>query len=101
DLVRVIRADLLGVPAAKPAPHRVPLGDTGWAVWRDALLRSTGFPASGIDSFAAPDAAAAADAYLDDPQRQEDFDRAFASAVQAGGRTAKELAAHPLLREAV
>jgi len=45
--------------------HTVPLGDTGWTVWRWGLLRAAGFPADGMERFAAPGAAAAADARLD------------------------------------
>ena len=107
DLVQLIQTDLAtarerGTAAGRgAAAHRVPLGDTGWGVWRDGLLRSTGFPVSGLDSFAAPQAAEAADAYLADPVRETDFDRAFTEAVRSGARTVRELARDPLLREAV
>lgn len=30
------------------APHLVPLGRTGWSLWREAALRSAGFPAAGL-----------------------------------------------------
>jgi len=44
--------------------HRFPLGGTSWSVWRDALLRTTGFPAAGLDRLTGPECAAVADAYL-------------------------------------
>ncbi|MGX1615004.1 thioesterase domain-containing protein [Micromonospora chalcea] len=84
ELAALIRADLTaastdtraGTPDAGPDPvraagrgtagaaHRVPLGDTGWSVWRDAVLRTTGFPADGLELFTAPRAATAADELL-------------------------------------
>lgn len=85
--------------------HLVPLGDTGWSVWRDVLLRSAGFPATGLDRFTAPEAAAAADALLaggDNGDGAEDvFDKVFAEALRAGAVAANEIATDPLLREAV
>jgi hypothetical protein len=79
--------------------HRIPLGGTGWSVWRDALLRSAGFPAAGLTELSAPAAATSADALL----RGEDttFDADFAAAVAANAARVLELAADPLLREAV
>ena len=79
--------------------HRIPLGDTGWTVWRDALLRSAGFPADGLTALSAPAAAASADASL----RGEDstFDADFAAAVEANAARVLEIAADPLVREAV
>ncbi|MFG2104550.1 thioesterase domain-containing protein [Micromonospora echinaurantiaca] len=81
--------------------HRVPLGDTGWSVWRDAILRTTGFPADGLALFAAPQAAATADELLATGAGVEQFDKEFAEAVAATGRRLTELAGDPLLREAV
>ncbi|WDZ82465.1 thioesterase domain-containing protein [Micromonospora cathayae] len=109
EVLAVIRADLL--PAVTPPPptvaepvraggHRVPLGDTGWSVWRDALLRTTGFPADGLTALAAPKAAAAADDLLDGGPA-EVFDAECAAALAVGGETLRGLAADPLLREAV
>ncbi|MDO3686246.1 hypothetical protein [Micromonospora sp. C28ISP2-4] len=37
----------------------LPPDDTGWSVRRDVVRRSAGFPAAGLDRFAAPDCAAA------------------------------------------
>ncbi|BCJ28486.1 thioesterase domain-containing protein [Actinocatenispora sera] len=113
-LAALIRADLHtartgGMPShaapRRPAGHRVPLGETGWSVWRDALLRGTGFPAAGLDRFAAPDLAATADPLIKlDPQRavtDAGFVAAYQQAVERGSQVAAELAADPLLREAV
>lgn len=81
--------------------YRFPLGDTGWSVWRDVLLRSAGFPAAGLDRFAAPEAAAVADELLTDGGDPTDFDQAFEVAVRDAATAASEIAADPLLREAV
>lgn len=81
--------------------HLLPLGDTGWLVWRDVLLRSAGFPAAGLDRFTAPEAAAAADALLAGIGADDVFDKVFAEALRAGAVAANEIAADPLLREAV
>ncbi|MET8043679.1 hypothetical protein ABZU25_22790 [Micromonospora sp. NPDC005215] len=62
--------------------HVLPLGGTGWSVWRDVVLRTAGFPAEGLADFAAPDAA---DALLsgvdtaDERSAVDAFDKAFAS----------------------
>ncbi|MGK5739880.1 thioesterase domain-containing protein [Micromonospora sp. URMC 103] len=87
--------------AAGTGGHRVPLGDSGWSVWRDAILRTTGFPADGLTLLSAPQAAAAADELLATGAGEEQFDKEFAEAVAAGGRRLTELAGDPLLREAV
>ena len=81
--------------------HLVPLGDTGWSVWRDVLLRSTGFPVTGLDRFSAPEAAAAADALNDGDEPADLFDKVFTEALHAGAVAIGEVAADPLLREAV
>ncbi|NBE83205.1 thioesterase domain-containing protein [Micromonospora rubida] len=83
------------------AGHRVPLGDTGWSVWRDAMLRTTGFPADGLTEFSAPRAAAAADELLATGAGEERFDKELAEALAAAAGRLSELAADPLLREAV
>ncbi|WP_406108770.1 thioesterase domain-containing protein [Micromonospora globbae] len=87
--------------AAGAAGHRVPLGNTGWSVWRDAILRTTGFPADGLTLLSAPQAAAAADEMLATGAGAEQFDKEFAEALAATGRRLVELAGDPLLREAV
>ncbi|TCO45317.1 lantibiotic dehydratase [Actinocrispum wychmicini] len=79
--------------------HLVPLGNTGWSVWRDVAVRSTGFPIDGLARFAAPDCAKAADAFLEGVA--DDFERQFELAVAAGAETCRELAGDPLFHEAV
>jgi surfactin synthase thioesterase subunit len=124
ELLAAIRADLTGAVAsdaaaradrttatgADPAAtdgagrtggHRLPLGDTGWSVWRDAILRTTGFPADGLTELGAPQAAAAADELLASGVGAEQFDKEFAEAVTAAAGRLSELAGDPLLREAV
>ncbi|GHJ55041.1 hypothetical protein Nm8I071_43480 [Nonomuraea sp. TT08I-71] len=121
ELLALIRADLTGaaqttrtgVPAAGTDPvraagrgiaggvHRVSLGDTAWSVWRDAILRTTGFPADGLDLFTAPRAAAAADELLATGAGEDRFDKEFDEAVRGAAERISDLAADPLLREAV
>ncbi|GAB3143125.1 hypothetical protein GCM10027290_18990 [Micromonospora sonneratiae] len=81
--------------------HRFPLGDTGWSVWRDVLLRTAGFPVAGLSRFAAPEAAAAADAMLAGDGDPALLDQAFTAAIRDSAIAASEIAADPLLREAV
>ncbi|WP_066949701.1 lantibiotic dehydratase [Microtetraspora fusca] len=80
---------------------KLKLGDTGWEVWSDALLRTTGFPAAGLDAFAAPAAAAAADDLLAGHGDAEVFEKALTEALAAGAAKICEIAADPLFREAV
>ncbi|SCG65003.1 lantibiotic dehydratase [Micromonospora humi] len=81
--------------------HLVPLGETGWSVWRDVVLRTAGFPAAGLDRFAAPECAAAADGLLAGAGTVEVFDKTLREAFAESSAVAGELAADPLLREAV
>jgi hypothetical protein len=81
--------------------HLAPLPGTGWAVWRDALLRSAGFPAAGLDWFAAPACAAAADAFLDGRAGLPDLEAAHAAALAQADTVAAHIAADPLFREAL
>jgi hypothetical protein len=81
--------------------HLVPLPGTGWTVWRDALLRSAGFPADGLDRFSAPMCAAVADAFLDGRAGQADLEAAHAAALAQASAVTAEIAADPLFREAL
>jgi hypothetical protein len=83
------------------ADELVPLGDTGWRVWRSAVLRGPGFPAAGLDRLAAPDCAATADAYLAGELDFAALTPAFDRATRALSKTLCEIAADPLFREAV
>ncbi|MEV6969325.1 lantibiotic dehydratase [Hamadaea sp. NPDC051192] len=94
---------------------RLPLGDTGWQVWADGVLRSTGFPADGLDRLSAPSCAAAADDLVDAiaakrwrggsadavEKAQTAYADSFAAADLAGSAALSVVAADPLLREAV
>ncbi|MFD4790019.1 lantibiotic dehydratase [Streptomyces sp. NPDC058459] len=79
----------------------VRLGSTQWLAWRDALLRSTGFPASGLLRFAAPVCAASADGLLDGTAPESEFAAVFQETVAAVSTEVNRLAADPLLREAI
>lgn len=81
--------------------HTVPLPGTGWRVWRDALIRSAGFPADGLDRFTAPGLARVADAHLDGHATADDLDTALTDALTDASRQAAAIAADPLFREAV
>lgn len=81
--------------------HLIPLGGTGWSVWRDVLLRSAGFPADGLDRFAAPDCAAVADRHLAGEADLDEFAAAYERASQSSAIEVCAVAADPLFREAV
>lgn len=81
--------------------HRMPLGETEWSVWHDALLRTTGFPASGLARFAAPRCAEAADLLLDGVIGQAAFHACLDAAAAAASTEVNRIAADPLLREAI
>ncbi len=97
--------------------HLAALPGTRWLLWRQAVLRTTGFPASGLDRFAAQDCAAAADTMLAsqatsgaagpgggvlaDGVAMAAFDQAFDAAVAAGARGVHTIAADRQFREAV
>lgn len=73
----------------------------GWSYWTDALLRTTGFPAAGLDRFVAPEAAEAADAYLAGTGEAALLDKYLSAALADGSRQIREIAADPWFREAV
>ncbi|HEX6869546.1 MAG TPA: lantibiotic dehydratase, partial [Micromonosporaceae bacterium] len=81
--------------------HLVPLGSTGWSVWRDVLIRSAGFPADGLARFAATDCAAAADRYLVGEVAEDVLTKAYQQASDAAAGQVCAIAADPLFREAV
>ncbi len=81
--------------------HLVPLPGTDWQIWRDAVLRTTGFPADGLERFTAPQCAAVTDAYLAGEVGSDEFTAAFDAAVAAGSADAYEIASQPLFVEAV
>ncbi|HLX49724.1 MAG TPA: lantibiotic dehydratase [Streptosporangiaceae bacterium] len=79
----------------------ITLPGTEWQVWRDAVLRTTGFPADGLLRLSAPDCAAVADACLDGQASAEDFDRALGETVARSSREVYSIATDPLFRTAV
>ncbi len=81
--------------------HLVPLPGTEWKVWRDARLRTTGFPADGLDRLSAPDCAAAADAYLAGQVSSQIWLLAFDEAAERCSREVLAIASDPAFREAV
>jgi len=85
----------------EPDGHLIPLPGTEWTVWRDAVLRTAGFPAAGLDRFAAPGCAAVADAYLDGQASEEDLRAAHSAALADASKTAAGIAADPLFAEAL
>ncbi|MGW0435652.1 thioesterase domain-containing protein [Micromonospora sp. NPDC003197] len=114
ELINLLRADLVGqrttgqrttgqraTGQSTTGQHRIPLGDTGWSIWRDAILRSTGFPADGLTLLSAPRAAAAADEFIATGAGAELLGQELAAALCAGGEQLREIAASPLLREAI
>lgn len=89
-------------PAPSPADdHLMAFGADGWHVWREAVLRTAGFPAAGLTDLAAPEAAAAADAFLADGSGQDRFDRAYQAALDSGAERLAAVAADPSFVEAV
>ena len=81
--------------------HVIPMPGTGWTVWRDAVLRSAGFPAAGLDRFSAPGCAAVADAFLGGQGGPADLEAAHAGRAGKDSTVAAEIAADPLFREAL
>jgi hypothetical protein len=81
--------------------HLVPLPGTEWQVWRDARLRTTGFPADGLDRLSAPDCAAAADAYLAGQVSSQIWPDAFDEALARCSGEVLAIASDPAFREAV
>jgi hypothetical protein len=91
-------------PAAatqEPDGHLVPLPGTEWKVWRDAGLRTTGFPADGLDRLSAPDCAEAADAYLAGQVSSQTWQEAFDKASVRCSHEVLAIASDPAFREAV
>jgi hypothetical protein len=84
------------------ADHLVPLGRTGWSLWREAALRSAGFPADRFTEICDEELAVAAD-QLDDavPGDRERYVKVFAAATDRLTQAIRRTAAEPAFREAV
>ena len=85
----------------RDATHLVPLGANGWSVWRTALLRTTGFPAAGLDRLAAPHLATVADRFLDDAVDRDRLVEAFETSAVELSTEIDEIAGDRRLREAI
>jgi hypothetical protein len=81
--------------------HLVALPGTSWQVWREAVLRTTGFPVDGLDLLGDPECAAAAEAFLDGHLDADGFEVAFQAAAGRASRRLYEIAQMPRFREAV
>src|SRR5450755_4034002 len=97
----MIEQDMAEQDMTEQDMHLIPLPGTEWTVWRDAVLRSAGFPAAGLDRFAAPECAAVADAFLDGRASEQELESAHGAALADASKCAADIAADPLFREAV
>jgi hypothetical protein len=80
--------------------HLVPLGETGWHLWRHVVVRGTGFPARQVLRLSDPALAAAADRVAAGGDRAR-FDAEYAAAQTRLTAAVRATAADPLFREAV
>lgn len=81
--------------------HLAPLPGTEWLVWREAVLRATGFPAGGLDRLSEPRLGRQADAHRDGLISRELYNEAFGTACARAALQVQAIAADPLFREAV
>jgi len=83
--------------------HLVPLGGTGWHLWRDVVLRSAGFPAREVLALADADLAAAADRALTGAghQARTAYDGEYAAATGRLSAAVRRVAGDTRFREAV
>ena len=81
--------------------HLVAMPGSDWRVWRDAVLRTTGFAADGLGRLSAPDCARVADAHLAGGTPVAAVRDALAAALRDGAREVHAIASDPLLREAM
>ena len=87
--------------------HTIALASGQVSVWRDALLRATGFPAAGLTRLSAPICERAADALIANPLIEDGtalvaaFADAFAAAARDNSAAIYDIARDRLFREAV
>ncbi|HJQ02752.1 MAG TPA: lantibiotic dehydratase [Jatrophihabitans sp.] len=81
--------------------HLVKLTDTGWASWREVVLRSTGFSAESVLALTDPELAAAADAAAADPSRLPAYRAEYQAAGDRLSAAVQKIAGSPRFREAV
>jgi hypothetical protein len=95
-----------GAEAAKEQSHLIPLEDTGWATWRDVVLRGTGFPAESVLALTDPALAAAADSAIGaggagDSALLDAYREEYAAAADRLSAAVRTIATSPRFREAV
>jgi hypothetical protein len=83
------------------AGHLVPLGISGWELWRDVIVRSAGFPARQVLELSDPALASAADNMLSGSASHTHYDAAFDAAVERLTAATRGIASDPRFREAV
>lgn len=81
--------------------HRIGLGDTGWSVWRDVALRSTGFPARKVLDIADDALADAADRYVRGDGDTASYAAEYEAATARLSAAVRGLASEPRFREAI
>ena len=92
------------LPAVWPvagAGHRVGLAGTAWSVWRDAALRSAGFPADRVLALCAEPLARSADLAGADPAGRLAYDQAYADATGRLSRAIAGTYANAVFQEAI
>src|SRR6266699_3904833 len=101
--------------SARPADSFVRLGDSGWEMWPDVVLRSAGFPAGDISRLSDPELAAASDALeavsggadgggtgdAGASGAQESFAKEYHMAFDRVSAAIRQFAADPKMREAI
>jgi hypothetical protein len=86
------------------AGHLVPLGRTGWSLWRETALRSAGFPAAGLLAICDRDLARAVDEAVGEsgePATGPGVSAAYQAAATQLSAAVAQVAADPAFREAV
>lgn len=83
------------------AEHLVPLGVTGWRMWRDVVLRSAGFPARAVLTLADAALAEAADRAVASPEHRAGYEGEYAAANRRLSAAIRRVASNTRFREAV
>lgn len=81
--------------------HAIELPGKPWSVWREALLRSAGFPAAGLALFSSRECGVAADSLISGNCSRQEFEEVFAMTASGISREINRLAHDELLREAI
>lgn len=83
------------------SPHLVPLGESGWAVWREVAVRGAGFPGERVSALADSALAAAADAVRHGTVERSEYDEVYKAATGRVSAAIAQTAGEPTFREAV